>query len=91
MATLWTLSLSLSLSLSLVSDSVETQDVAKLVGQTVLRGRNYNLPGISEEVIRAWIKEFERMDSAESALALEASIDQEDIAVVFPSFFCDFQ
>lgn len=58
------------------------KDVKKLVAQTLLRGRDFNMPGISEEVIRAWIKEFERMDSATSALALEASIDQDDIDTV---------
>jgi voltage-gated sodium channel len=58
------------------------EDVQRIVRKTVMRGYEYNLPGISKEVIYAWIEAFEKMDSATSALSLEASIHKDDIDVV---------
>eukprot|EP01045_Picozoa_sp_COSAG04_P020939 COSAG04_NODE_2201_length_4544_cov_29.319685_2_plen_1071_part_01 len=58
------------------------EDIQKLVGMTVARGKDYNLPGISHDVIGAWLTEFEKLDSASSALALEAAIHKDDLEIL---------
>ena len=53
--------------------------IEKVVQKTRLRGRDYGLPGIPYKVIDDWVQAFNQMDSASSALALEASIHKDDL------------
>eukprot|EP01043_Picozoa_sp_COSAG02_P039578 COSAG02_NODE_3136_length_7300_cov_4.065269_5_plen_482_part_00 len=56
-------------------------DIQRISKHTAMRGKDYNLPGVSEAVLFAWIEEFEKLDSNTSALALETSIHKDDMEV----------
>eukprot|EP01047_Picozoa_sp_COSAG01_P027939 COSAG01_NODE_1861_length_9039_cov_6.964094_10_plen_728_part_00 len=72
---------------SSMSDAQEAFDVRnerqmqieRVVQKTRLRGRDYGLKGISYQVIDQWVQVFNEMDSASSALALEASVHKDDL------------
>eukprot|EP01048_Picozoa_sp_COSAG05_P003759 COSAG05_NODE_181_length_14767_cov_9.554859_1_plen_1146_part_00 len=58
------------------------ENIAKVVEDTKIRGKEYGITGISFKCVDAWITAFNRMDSASSALALEASIHKNDLDTV---------
>jgi hypothetical protein len=60
-------------------EATHITDVQRISIQTAMRGSDYNLPGVAEQVLYAWIDEFEKLDSNTSALALEASLHKDDM------------
>merc|ERR1712166_757670 len=55
------------------------QNIKTVVNDTKRRGKEYGIKGISWKAIDAWSTAFERLDSASSALALEASLHRVDL------------